>query len=165
MLSVFCQYLLLEVCDCGLDDTIGFIFLSSISSQIFYLFLVAKFFLQPHFYFFFRSLAMDRPPIIAIPLNTPPRRLQQVSSLATHRSVTSWMVKDVAIHGEASLNSRVIQAFPKHFRGQRPANLVKAMRTNNNVNNSMKMLQFKRLYYLVAEVDWAKRSAILPKPD
>jgi len=38
------------------------------------------------------------------------------------------MIEDVAIHSEAGLTSRVIQAFPEHFHGQRSANLVKVKR-------------------------------------
>ena len=71
---------------------------------------------------------MECVPLATIPPNTPLRRLQQVSNLATRPFVTSWMVEDVATHGLANLGPQVIQAFPKHFRGQRLANLVKASR-------------------------------------
>jgi len=71
---------------------------------------------------------MDRLPLAEVLPNAPPRRLQQVSNLATRRSVIAWMIENVAIHGRAGLDVRVIQTFPKHFCGQRPANLVKTKR-------------------------------------
>ena len=67
---------------------------------------------------------MERPRAAPI----PPRNLQQVSTLGIRRTITTWMVEDVTVHGERGLNARAIQAFPEHFRGQCSVNLVKASR-------------------------------------
>jgi hypothetical protein len=57
-----------------------------------------------------------------------PRQLQQVSTLATHKAVITWMVQDDSINDNAGLYIRTIQAFPKHFRGKKTANVVRATR-------------------------------------
>jgi hypothetical protein len=57
-----------------------------------------------------------------------PRQLQQVSILATYKTVITWMVQDDSINSNAGLYIRTIQAFPKHFRGKKTANVVRATR-------------------------------------
>ena len=59
---------------------------------------------------------------------TPPRRLQQVSTIATRKRIITWMVQDESVHGHHGLCVRTITEFPEHFRGQRSANLVRASR-------------------------------------
>jgi len=65
-------------------------------------------------------------PLVEIPKNTC--YLQQVSTLSVRKSIILWMIEDEALRGREGLNARTIKQFPKHFRGQRPANLVKANR-------------------------------------
>jgi hypothetical protein len=55
-----------------------------------------------------------------------PRQLQQVSILATYKTVITWMVQDDSINSNAGLYIRTIQAFPKHFRGKKTASVVRA---------------------------------------
>lgn len=57
-----------------------------------------------------------------------PRRLQQVSTIATRKLVVTWMVQDEAVHGFPRLYQRTIAAFPDHFRVEKNANLVRAKR-------------------------------------
>jgi hypothetical protein len=59
-------------------------------------------------------------------VNNPPRRLQQVSTIATKKLIITWMVQDESIHGQRGLYMHTIIAFPMHFRRQRSANLVRA---------------------------------------
>jgi hypothetical protein len=63
------------------------------------------------------------------PMERPaPRQLQQVSKLATRKTVITWMVQDESINGNAGLYVRTIQAFPEHFRGKKIVNFVRATR-------------------------------------
>jgi hypothetical protein len=57
-----------------------------------------------------------------------PQRLQQVLTLASHKTVITWMVQDDSINGNAGLYVRIIQAFPEHFRGKKIANIMRATR-------------------------------------
>jgi hypothetical protein len=57
-----------------------------------------------------------------------PRQLQQVSTLATCKSVITWMVQDESINGNVGLYVCTIQAFPEHFKGNKTANVVRATR-------------------------------------
>jgi hypothetical protein len=59
---------------------------------------------------------------------SPPRQLQQVSTLATRKAVITWMVQDDSTNGNAGLYVRTIQAFLEHFRGKKTANVVRATR-------------------------------------
>ena len=61
-------------------------------------------------------------------VNNPPRRLQQVSTIATRKLIITWMVQDETINGQRGLYMRTINAYPMHFRGQRSANLMRASR-------------------------------------
>jgi hypothetical protein len=54
------------------------------------------------------------------------QHLQQVSTLATHKIVITWMVQDDSINGNVGLYVRTIQAFLEHFRGKKTANVVRA---------------------------------------
>jgi hypothetical protein len=56
------------------------------------------------------------------------RALQHVSTMATRKTVVSWMIEDEAIHGEKCLISRTVKAFPEHFCGNDKANLAKVSR-------------------------------------
>jgi len=56
------------------------------------------------------------------------RALQHVSTMATRKTVVSWMIEDEAIHGEKCLISRTVKAFPEHFCGKDKANLAKVSR-------------------------------------
>ena len=57
-----------------------------------------------------------------------PRRLQQVSTIATRKLVVTWMVQDEVVHGYPHLFQRTIVAFPEHFRAEKSANLIRAKR-------------------------------------
>ena len=57
-----------------------------------------------------------------------PRRLQQVSTIATRKWIITWMVQNELIHGLRGLYNCTIHAFPEHFRGQRSSNLMRASR-------------------------------------
>ena len=56
-----------------------------------------------------------------------PRRLQQVSTIATRKRIITWMVQDESIHGLPGLYNCTIHAFPEHFQGQRSSNLMRAL--------------------------------------
>ena len=57
-----------------------------------------------------------------------PRRLQQVSTIATRKLVVMWMVQDEMVHGFRYLFQRSIVAFPEHFRAEKNTNLIRAKR-------------------------------------
>jgi hypothetical protein len=57
-----------------------------------------------------------------------PRGLQQVSTLATRKTVITWMVQDASINSNPGLYVRTIRAFPEYFRGKKIANFVRATR-------------------------------------
>ena len=57
-----------------------------------------------------------------------PLRLQQVFTLPTRKTMITWMVQDELVHGLPSLYQRTIRAFPEHFRGLKPANVVRVSR-------------------------------------
>ena len=46
-----------------------------------------------------------------IPSNAPLCHLQQISILTIQRTITSWMVEDVAFHGEAALMPALLEHF------------------------------------------------------
>jgi len=58
----------------------------------------------------------------------PPRRLQQVSTIATRKTVITWMVQDELVQGFPSLYKRTIEAFSEHFQSQKAANVVQIAR-------------------------------------
>jgi hypothetical protein len=55
------------------------------------------------------------------------RKLQGVSTLSARQEVVNWMIIDSEVNGEQRLPSRVVRAFPQHFRGTEKANIQKAM--------------------------------------
>ena len=46
---------------------------------------------------------------------TPPRRLQQVFTIATRKRIITWMVQDESVHEHRSLCMRTIIKFLEYF--------------------------------------------------
>ena len=68
--------------------------------------------------------------MVAIPEETPiPRCLQQVSTIAVHKRIITWMVHDEIANGFQGLYVRAVNAFLEHFHAQWSANLVCASRS------------------------------------
>lgn len=57
----------------------------------------------------------QRIPLQDLPPNDRTRALQQVSTLATRKSVIAWMLENEALHGVRGLPARAVTAFPEHF--------------------------------------------------
>ena len=74
---------------------------------------------------------VDKPqrlPLHDMSLNEQTWALQQVSILATRKTIIAWMLEDEALQGVCSLLACVVPIFLEHFQERRTANLIKADR-------------------------------------